>query len=62
MKNKWLLDVLTDLSEFSRANGLEQLSTQLHRTREVALIELAAASTEAPLAMPADETTVGANT
>lgn len=62
MKNEWLLDVLTDLHDFACANGFDQLSRQLTTTRDVALIELASRGTEAPVAMPADETWVGADT
>lgn len=61
MRNEWLLDVLTDLHDFARANGLEQLSRQLTNTRDVALIELASHGTEAPMAMSANERWVGAD-
>jgi hypothetical protein len=62
MQNEWLLDVLSDLSEFAGANGMERLSRQLNRTREIALIELASSRMEAPVATTADETRVGADT
>jgi hypothetical protein len=40
MQNDWILDVLTDLEDFARANDLEWLAGELHRTREVAEVEL----------------------
>jgi hypothetical protein len=62
MQNEWLLDVLSDLRSFAGANGLPQLSQQLERTRAVAMIELKSCRVEAPVAMPTDETWVGADT
>lgn len=62
MQNEWLLDVLSDLKTFAGANGMHRLSHQLDQTRDVALIEMASCRGEAPMAMPTDETRVGADT
>lgn len=40
MRNDWIIDVLTDLEDFARANDLERLAEELHRTREIAEVEL----------------------
>lgn len=40
MKHEWILDVLTDLKNFARANGLPALSDQLTETVELAAVEI----------------------
>ena len=41
MTNDWILDVLTDLRSFARANGLPKLAEQLDDTALLAACELA---------------------
>jgi hypothetical protein len=41
MKSDWILDVLTDLRTFARANGLPALAEQLDDTAIVAMAEIA---------------------
>lgn len=40
MKNEWILDVLSDLKNFARANGLPGLAEQLADTADLAAVEL----------------------
>jgi hypothetical protein len=61
MQNEWLLDVLSDLRSFAGANGMALLSQQLDNARAVAVIELTSSRGGAPVAMPTDETRVGAD-
>lgn len=42
MKSEWILDVLTDLKTFARANGMPALAEQLDDTTIVAMAEIAA--------------------
>jgi hypothetical protein len=41
MGHDWILDVLTDLKTFSRANGLPALASQLEDASFVAQLEIA---------------------
>ncbi|MDQ2092120.1 hypothetical protein [Marimonas arenosa] len=41
MKNDWILDVLTDLKAFAKANGLVALAEQLEDASLVAAAEIA---------------------
>jgi hypothetical protein len=41
MRSDWILDVLTDLKTFARANGLTALAEQLDDTSIVAMAEIA---------------------
>jgi len=49
MAQDWILDVLTDLRDFARANGLPATAEQLDDTRMMALAEIASQSERAPL-------------
>lgn len=40
MKNEWILDVLADLKNFAKANGLPALADQLADTADLAAIEI----------------------
>ncbi len=42
MRSDWILDVLTDLKTFARANGMPALAEQLDDTAIVAMTEIAA--------------------
>lgn len=42
MKSDWILDVLTDLKTFARANQMHALAEQLDDTAIVAMAEIAA--------------------
>ncbi|MEL7100493.1 MAG: hypothetical protein AAGM84_16835 [Pseudomonadota bacterium] len=42
MRSDWILDVLTDLKTFARANGMPALAEQLDDTAIVATAELSA--------------------
>jgi hypothetical protein len=42
MRSDWILDVLTDLKTFARANDLPALAEQLDDTAIVAMAEIAA--------------------
>ena len=42
MTNDWIIDVLTDIQEFSRTNSLGQLADRLDETIAVASRELSA--------------------
>jgi len=42
MRSDWILDVLTDLKTFARANGMPALAEQLDDTAIVAMAEIAA--------------------
>ena len=42
MRSDWILDVLTDLKKFARANELTALAEQLDDTAIVAMAEIAA--------------------
>ena len=42
MRSDWILDVLTDLKTFARANDLTALAEQLDDTAIVAMAEIAA--------------------
>ncbi len=42
MRSDWILDVLTDLKTFARANGLPALAEQLDDTAIVAMAEISA--------------------
>ena len=44
MRHDWIIDVLTDLQTFARANNLEALAGQLDDTRLVAQVEIASTS------------------
>ncbi|WP_371037379.1 MULTISPECIES: hypothetical protein [unclassified Rhodosalinus] len=48
MKHDWILDVLADLKNFSRANGLPALAERLDDTRLLAMAEIASQSGRAP--------------
>ncbi|WP_204113542.1 hypothetical protein [Shimia biformata] len=54
MKYDWILDVLTDLRDFSQANGLAALADQLDDARLVAATEVASAL-EGTGALPAGD-------
>lgn len=41
MKNDWIIDVLADLNNFAKTNGLPALAKQLEETALVASVELA---------------------
>lgn len=41
MGHDWILDVLTDLKTFARANGMPSLATQLDDASFVAQVEIA---------------------
>lgn len=41
MKHAWILDVLSDLSAFARANELEASARHLDQVRQVAAAEIA---------------------
>lgn len=43
----WILDVLTDLKQFARANGMPALAEQLDDTRLLASAEIASLGTPA---------------
>lgn len=40
MKHEWMLDVLTDLKTFAKANGLPLLAEQLADTADLAAVEI----------------------
>ena len=42
MRSEWILDVLTDLKTFARANNMPALAEQLDDTAIVAMAEIAA--------------------
>lgn len=42
--NKWIIDVLADLTTFAQSNGLELLASQLQQTALVATAEIATVS------------------
>ena len=44
MGNKWIIDVLTDLTTFAKSNGLDLLAAQLEQTAQVATVEIATSS------------------
>ena len=46
MGSDWILDVLTDLKTFARANGMPALAEQLDDTTIVAMAEIAAVRNE----------------
>ena len=46
MGHDWILDVLTDLKTFARANGLPTLATQLEDASYVAQVEIASQAEE----------------
>ena len=46
MKHEWILDVLADLQQFARENGLPVLCEHLGDTSVVATAELASLSSE----------------
>lgn len=46
MRRDWILDVLTDLKVFARANGLPILAEQLDDTMIVAMAEISAKGAE----------------
>ncbi len=46
MRHEWIIDVLTDLRGYARANALEALAEQLSDAQAVAEIELASAAGE----------------
>jgi hypothetical protein len=41
MKNDWIMDVLADLKNFARANGLPALADQLAESADLAAVEIA---------------------
>ena len=47
MQNDWILDVLSDLRAYARANGLPCLAQQIDATRMVALAEIATGKPDA---------------
>lgn len=47
MKHDWIIDVLSDLGDYARQNGLSALAVQLDDTRLVAHIEIASREEEA---------------
>ena len=50
MRSDWILDVLTDLKTFARANDLTALAEQLDDTAIVAMAEIAALKGKTALA------------
>ncbi|MCA0964246.1 hypothetical protein [Salipiger bermudensis] len=46
MRHEWIIDVLTDLGGYARANALEALAEQLEGARAVAEVELAPSAGE----------------
>ncbi|THH36009.1 hypothetical protein E4Z66_13160 [Aliishimia ponticola] len=60
MTNEWILDVLTDLKNFARANGLPSLAEQLADTADLAAVELASVEMKASTAN-GDELSAGRN-
>jgi hypothetical protein len=54
MAQHWIIDVLSDMTTFARANGLAALAVQLEHSRCVALRELEAAQGVAPAAAQED--------
>jgi len=59
MKNEWILDVLADLKQFARKNGLADLAEQLDDTALVAATELTSQSGKMPLGLVGDGETAG---
>lgn len=47
MQHDWIFDVLKDLSDYARRNGLVALAQKAEETLRVAETEIAAAATEA---------------
>ena len=47
MKQRWVLDVLTDLKSFAAANDLAELAAHLEEARLIAAVELASKADEA---------------
>jgi hypothetical protein len=45
MRHDWILDVLADLRNYARKNGMRDLADQVERTLAVARAEIAAAET-----------------
>ena len=41
MQHDWILDVLVDLKNFARANGLPAVAEKLTETTDLAMIEIA---------------------
>lgn len=59
MGNKWIIDVLADLTTFAHSNGLELLASQLEQTSQVATAEIASVSDKALCAEYYDENQTG---
>ena len=57
--NKWIIDVLADLTTFAQSNGLELLANQLEQTAQVATAEIATVSDGALRAEYYDENQTG---
>ena len=47
MQHDWILDVLVDLKNFARANGLPAVADKLTETTDLAMIEIASAEKRA---------------
>lgn len=47
MQHDWILDVLVDLKNFARANGLPAVAEKLTETTDLAMIEIASAEKRA---------------
>lgn len=57
MTHDWILDVLVDLKNFARANGLPALADKLTETTDLAMIEIASVEKKARSAHGNDFTT-----
>lgn len=62
MKNDWILDVLTDLKEFARKNGLVALAEQLDDALLIGATELMSAEGIVRGATNGDGKTAGTHT
>ncbi len=62
MKNEWILDVLADLKQFARKNGLAALAEQLDDTALTAAAELTSQSEKMPLGVVSDGETAATYT
>lgn len=61
MRSDWILDVLTDLKTFARANGMPALAEQLDDTAIVAMAEIAAVRDTQDGERDDSETAIGSN-
>lgn len=62
MQHDWILDVLADLKNFAKTNGLPALAEQLEDSRMVAMAEVASRMEGAQVGLRETDATTGGNT